>query len=138
MFRRLDAVILFTSNLERAVEFYRDDLGLPLQNATNDTVEFFSSGTKIIIKSVDGKAGAEQVKGKAARPGILLGFTIQNIDELCELLKKKGVRFLKEPREEAFGKHAIILDPDEHMISLAQIKGAVQEEFDLLGAIGTE
>ncbi len=140
MFRRLDAVILFTSNLQHAVEFYRDDLGLPLQNATNDTVEFFSSGTKIIIKSVDGKAGtgAEQVKGKAARSGILLGFTIQNIDELCELLKKKGVRFLKEPREEAFGKHAIILDPDEHMISLAQIKGAVQEEFDLLGAIGTE
>lgn len=140
MFRRLDAVILFTSDLKRAVEFYRDDLGLPLQNATNDTVEFFSSGTKIIIKSVDGKArveaGVEHVK--TARPGILLGFTIQNIDELCELLKKKGVRFLKEPREEAFGKHAIILDPDEHMISLAQIKGAVQEEFDLLGAIGTE
>ncbi len=140
MFRRLDAVILFTSDLEHAVRFYRDDLGLPLQNTTKDTAEFFSSGTKIIIRRVDGKAGAkaEQVKGKVARPGILLGFTIQNLDELCELLKKKGVRFLKEPREETFGKHTIILDPDEHMISLAQIKGAVQEEFDLLGAIGTE
>ncbi len=133
-------MILFTSDIKRAVEFYRDDLGLPLQNATKDTAEFFSSGTKIVIKSY---SEAEQVKGEATttaptRSGILIGFTIQNIDELCELLKKKGVRFLKEPRNEAFGRHAIILDPDGHMISLAQIKGTVQEEFDLLGAIGTE
>ncbi|MEM3092375.1 MAG: VOC family protein, partial [Candidatus Nitrosocaldus sp.] len=122
-----------------AVEFYRDDLGLPLQNTTRDTAEFFASGTRIVIK---GNSKVEQGTTTATtstpRPGILLGFTIQNIDELCELLKKKGVRFLKEPRDEAFGRHAIILDPDGHMISLAQIKGAVQEEFDLLGAIGTE
>ncbi|MEM1941694.1 MAG: VOC family protein [Candidatus Nitrosocaldus sp.] len=139
MFRRLDAVILFTSDIKRAVEFYRDDLGLPLQNATKDTAEFFASGTRIVIK---GNSKVEQGTTNAAtatpRPGILLGFTIQSIDELCELLKKKGVRFLKEPRDEAFGRHAIILDPDDHMISLAQIKGVVQEEFDLLGAIGTE
>ncbi|MEM4145798.1 MAG: VOC family protein [Candidatus Nitrosocaldus sp.] len=140
MFGRLDAVILFTNDLERAVEFYRDDLGLPLQNTTRDTAEFFASGTRIVIK---GNSKVEQGTTTTAttstpRPGILLGFTIQNIDELCELLKKKGVRFLKEPRDEAFGRHAIILDPDGHMISLAQIKGAVQEEFDLLGAIGTE
>ncbi|MEM4357420.1 MAG: VOC family protein [Candidatus Nitrosocaldus sp.] len=145
MFGRLDAVILFTNDLERAVEFYRDDLGLPLQNTTRDTAEFFASGTRIVIK---GNSKVEQGTTTATatttattstpRPGILLGFTIQNIDELCELLKKKGVRFLKEPRDEAFGRHAIILDPDGHMISLAQIKGAVQEEFDLLGAIGTE
>lgn len=139
MFRRLDAVILFTSDIKRAVEFYRDDLGLPLHSATEDTIEFFSSGTRIVIKSnskVEGRATTTTTT--TARPGILLGFTIQNIDELCELLKKKGVRFMKEPRDEAFGRHAIILDPDDHMISLAQIKGAVQEEFDLLGAIGTE
>ncbi|MEM4611570.1 MAG: VOC family protein, partial [Candidatus Nitrosocaldus sp.] len=101
MFGRLDAVILFTNDLERAVEFYRDDLGLPLQNTTRDTAEFFASGTRIVIK---GNSKVEQGSTTAAtttattstpRPGILLGFTIQNIDELCELLKKKGVRFLK-------------------------------------------
>ncbi|MEM2162421.1 MAG: VOC family protein [Candidatus Nitrosocaldus sp.] len=142
MFGRLDAVILFTNDLERAVEFYRDDLGLPLQNTTRDTAEFFASGTRIVIKGnskvEQGTTTATTTATSTPRPGILLGFTIQNIDELCELLKKKGVRFLKEPRDEAFGRHAIILDPDGHMISLAQIKGAVQEEFDLLGAIGTE
>lgn len=131
---------LFTKDIRRAVEFYRDDLGLPLQSLTQDTAEFFSSGTRMIIRVDD----REQTGSKATaaitaiRPGILLGFTVQNIDELCELLKKKGVKFLKEPRDEAFGRHAIILDPDDHMISLAQLKGVVQEEFDLLGAIGTE
>ncbi|MCS6768779.1 MAG: VOC family protein [Candidatus Nitrosocaldus sp.] len=138
MFRKLDAVILFTRDLKRAISFYKDDLGLPLHSATNDTAEFFTSGTRIVIRSIDGKAEQEEEAGKATRPGILVGFTVQSIDELCELLKKKGVRFLKEPREEAFGKHAIILDPDGHMISLAELKGATQEEFDLLGAIGTE
>jgi len=55
-------------------------------------------------------------------------------------LEKRGknVKFFKEPKEESFGKHAIIEDPDGHLISIAEIKSAPTEGFDLMGLIGAE
>jgi hypothetical protein len=41
--------------------------------------------------------------------------------------KKKKVKFHKKVSNEAFGKHAIIEDPDGHLISLAEM--APKEEF---------
>jgi len=133
MFRRLDAVVLFVKDLKRSIDFYVNELGLPLRYSDNNTAELFNDPTRIVLKRKNSSSNDSNVKS-----GILLGFTVHDLYELCEMLKKRGLKFLKEPREESFGKHAIILDPDGHMISLAEIKSAAQEEFDLLGAIGTE
>ena len=47
--------------------------------------------------------------------------------------------FFKEPKSEPFGKHAIILDPDHHLISIAEIQSTKStEEFDLIGFLGAE
>ena len=40
-------------------------------------------------------------------------------------------------KDESFGKHAIIEDPDGHLISLAEIKSKGGEGFDLIGFLGT-
>jgi lactoylglutathione lyase len=128
MFRRLDGVILYVKDLRRSIEFYTDTLGLPLRYSDDNVAELFDAPTRIVLMRGD----------SGEKSGILLGFTVRDLDELCELLKKKGVRFLKEPRTEPFGKHAVAIDPDGHMISLASITSVVQEEFDLLGAIGSE
>jgi hypothetical protein len=38
----------------------------------------------------------------------------------------------KKPTDESFGKHTIIKDPDNHLISLAQIRRKpIEDEFDL-------
>jgi catechol 2,3-dioxygenase-like lactoylglutathione lyase family enzyme len=132
MFRRLDAVVLFVKDLKRSIDFYVNELGLPLRYSDDNTAELFNNPTRIVLKRRDSSNDGN------VKSGILLGFTVHDLYELCEMLKKRGLRFLKEPREESFGKHAIILDPDGHMISLAEIKSTAQEEFDLLGAIGTE
>jgi hypothetical protein len=47
------------------------------------------------------------------------------------------VKFLKQPEMESFGSHAIILDPDGYMISIAELTEKA-EEIDLFGALGTE
>jgi lactoylglutathione lyase len=44
----------------------------------------------------------------------------------------------KEPKEEPFGKHTILEDPDGHLISIAQIESKSAEGFDLLGFFGTD
>ncbi len=135
MFRRLDAIVLFVKDLKRSIDFYVNELGLPLRYSDDSTAELFNDPTRIVLKRRDGNSSSRDSNVKS---GILLGFTVHDLYELCEMLKKRGLRFLKEPREESFGKHAIILDPDENMISLAEIKSITQEEFDLLGAIGRE
>ena len=57
---------------------------------------------------------------------------------IARFTQRKNVKFFKEPKEESFGKHAIIEDPDGHLISLAEIKSAPIEGFDLMGLIGAE
>jgi hypothetical protein len=47
-------------------------------------------------------------------------------------------QFFKEPKEEPFGKHTIVKDPNVHLISVAQIESKSAEGFDLLGFIGTD
>ena len=58
---------------------------------------------------------------------MLVGFNISDIESVCSDLKKKKVKFYKKLTEEHFGKHAIIQDPDGHLISLAEI--APHDEF---------
>ena len=59
-------------------------------------------------------------------------------ESIATSLKGKNVKFFKEPKEESFGKHAIIEDPDGHLISIAEIKSVPTEGFDLMGLIGAE
>ncbi|MGA9941190.1 MAG: VOC family protein, partial [Nitrososphaeraceae archaeon] len=71
-------------------------------------------------------------------PSMLVGFMVSDLDAIATTLKKKNVKFFKEPKEESFGKHAIIEDPDGHLISIAEIKSKLSEGFDLIGLIGAE
>jgi lactoylglutathione lyase len=69
---------------------------------------------------------------------ILVGFMVNDLDTIIKCLKEKKVKFFKEPNIEPFGKHAIIEDPDGHLISIAQLEAKHTEGFDLLGFIGAE
>jgi len=134
LFRKIGAVILLVSDMDRSIDFYKNTLGLLLKNSSHDWAEFFKDGTTLALHPMKKKL-KEQT---GSRVGMLVGFMVSNMDETYQNLKKKNVKFVKEPKEEPFGKHAIILDPDGYMISIAQLKGKVVEEIDLFGALGIE
>lgn len=58
---------------------------------------------------------------------ILIGFNISDLESVCNDLNKKKVKFYKNLKNESFGKHAIIEDPEGNLISLAEM--APKEEF---------
>lgn len=120
--------------MQRSIDFYQNVLELPIKNKSPEWVEFFKDGTTIALHPIKKKL-QEQAKSKV---GILIGFMIQDMDKMCDKLKTKNVKFIKEPRSEAFGKHAIVTDPDGYMISLAQLTSRTTEEIDLFGALGIE
>ena len=134
MFRRIGAVILLVSDMQRSIDFYQNILELPLKNKSREWVEFFKDGTTIALHPLKKKP-----QGHAkSKIGILVGFMVHDMDKTCEKLKAKNVKFIKEPKDEVFGKHAIIADPDEYMISIAQLTSKNVEEIDLFGALGIE
>jgi lactoylglutathione lyase len=131
-FRKVGAVILLVSNMEKSIRFYGDILGLPIKTKSKDWTEFFNRDTVLALHPA-------KKKGKMKTgSGMLVGFEVSDLDLTVKKLREKKIKFFKKPKEEPFGKHAIIQDPDGHLVSIAEIKEKAAEGFDLLGLIGQE
>ena len=131
-FKKVGAVILLVSNMEKSVKFYKDTLGLPIKSKSKDWTEFFKNDTVLALHPARKKNG---IKTGSA---MLVGFEVSDLESAVKELKTKGVKFFKKLTEEPFGKHAIIKDPDGHLISIAEIKSKSTEGFDLIGFFGAE
>ncbi|TLY04511.1 MAG: glyoxalase/bleomycin resistance/dioxygenase family protein [Thaumarchaeota archaeon] len=118
--------------MEKSIRFYRDTLGIPIKIKSKAWTEFFNKDTVLALHPAKKKS-----KMKTGS-GMLVGFEVSDLDSTVKKLKEKKVKFFKKPKEEPFGKHAIIEDPDGHLVSIAEIKEKSAEGFDLLGLIGQE
>lgn len=114
MFSRIGAVILLVSDMKRSVKFYRDTLGMEMKEKSKDWTEFSTRGTVLALHP-------SRKKRFSKSKTMLVGFSVSDFDDVCNGLKKKRVKFYKKPRQEPFGKHAIIQDPDGHLISIVQM-----------------
>ncbi len=131
-FRKIGAVVLLVTNMKRSINFYKNILGLPIKRQSRDWTEFFNNGTVLALHPAKKK---DKLKSGST---ILIGFMVNDLDYSVKQLKKKKVKFFKQLKKEPFGKHTIILDPDGHLISIAELKEKSAEGFDLLGLIGAE
>jgi catechol 2,3-dioxygenase-like lactoylglutathione lyase family enzyme len=114
MFSRIGAVILLVSDMKRSVKFYRDTLGMEMKEKSKDWTEFSMRGTVLALHP-------SRKKRFSKSKTMLVGFSVSDFDDVCDSLKKKKVKFYKKPKQEPFGKHAIIQDPDGHLISIVQM-----------------
>jgi catechol 2,3-dioxygenase-like lactoylglutathione lyase family enzyme len=121
MFNRISAVILLVSNMKKSIEFYKDVLGMEVKQQAEDWVEFSKQGTVLALHPTKKK------KKLTKNINMLIGFNVSELESVCSNLEKKKVKFHKKMTNEVFGKHAIIEDPDGHLISLAEM--VPKEEF---------
>ncbi len=133
-FRKLGAVILLVSDMKTSVKFYSEVLNIPIKKQSEEWTEFFEKETVLALHPAKHK---ERLK---SGQHILIGFSANDFDNTIKKLEDKKVTFFKKPREEGFGKHAIIEDPDGHLISIVKLKENPQDPdgFDFLGLIGAE
>lgn len=132
-FGKIGAVILLVSDMETSTRFYRNVLNLPIKTQSKDWTEFFNRETVLALHPAHKAQQQSIAQGK-----VLVGFMVSDLEAEVEQLQKKNVKFFKRLKEEPFGKHAIIEDPDGHLISLAEIKSKGDEGFDLIGFFGAE
>jgi catechol 2,3-dioxygenase-like lactoylglutathione lyase family enzyme len=131
-FRKVGAVILLVSNMEKSIKFYSETLELPIKTSSKDWTEFFNNDTVLALHPAPKKKTILRTGS-----GTLVGFEVTDLDSTVKKLKERRVKFFKRPKEEPFGKHAIVQDPDGHLISIAEINEK-SLGFDLLGFIGAE
>lgn len=109
--------------MNRSTKFYRDTLKMELKEKSKDWIEFSKRGTVIALHP-------SKKKRFKKNNSMLIGFSVSDFDDVCNGLKKKKVKFYKKPKQEPFGKHAIIQDPDGHLISIMQMP---QEDTQQVG-----
>jgi lactoylglutathione lyase len=131
-FGKLGAIILLVSDMDNSTRFYRDVLNLPIKSQSKDWIEFFNRETVLALHP------ARKARQPSLQGNVLVGFMVSDLEAEVELLQRKNVKFFKRLKDEPFGKHAIIEDPDGHLISLAEIKSKGDEGFDLIGFFGTD
>lgn len=91
---KLAYVIEFVADMDRAVKFYRDVVGLPLKFQSPGWSEFTTGETTLALHPASDKNPAGKID---------LGFNVSDLQKLYVEMQAKGVRFLMPPTKQDFG-----------------------------------
>jgi methylmalonyl-CoA/ethylmalonyl-CoA epimerase len=88
---RIHQISMRTHDVERAVTFYRDTLGLPFLFAAPPRLAFFDcSGVRLMLSTPE--PGFDH-------PGSVVYFAVEDIRQMHDALKSRGVTFRTEPHK---------------------------------------
>ena len=113
MIRSLYSVAIFVTDIERAITFYRDTLGLPLIKQGSFGAEFLETEPHLGVHPAT-HPDARTMVGRHTG----LTFHVPELLHFCGLLHDRGVRFVAEPTRQAWGVMAMIADPDGNILAL--------------------
>ena len=91
---RLRYVIKFVNDMNRAVKFYRDVLGLQLKFESPGWSEFMTGETILALHPASEKNPAGRVE---------LGFTVADVEGFYRDMSSKGMLFSMPPTKQDFG-----------------------------------
>ena len=115
-----DYFIVYVSNMQRSVAFYRDVLGLPLKFSSPGWSEFNTGATTVALHTT----GDEKLPPHQGRPPAgqaHLGFVVDDLQAVYEALKAQDVFFSLPPQKQVTGRTlAVLHDPDGLGITLQQ------------------
>lgn len=121
--KQLDYVIIYVSDMQRSVAFYRDTLGLTLKFTSPGWTEFVTGATTIALHVV-GSQGEEAMPRESLPPAgqAQIGFLVDDLEATYEALKGlKDVVFSLPPKTQNSGvRLAVLHDPDGLGITLQQ------------------
>lgn len=130
--------VLIVKDKRRAFDFYRDVIGLRL---VADFGDYVTLSCGVTLRSEDswrkmnGFNADSIVYGNAAE----LFFEEEAFDELLARIEASDAACLVPPSEHEWGQRYVrVLDPDGHVVEIAEDMGAVCERFLKMGMSETE
>ena len=113
----LYSIAIFVNDIARAIEFYREKLGLPVIKQGSFGAEFLEGETHISVHP----AVHPEAKSLVGRhTGITL--FVPDLLHFCGELHDRGVRFTTEPTQQSWGIMAMVADPDGNVLALWEDK----------------
>lgn len=127
MVRDIIASVLFVRDLDRCLAFYRDTLGLKMQNRDAHSAAFKMEGIYFLLLDPSAAAsliGSEEGELKIkieGGPRGLLAAKVEDVDVAYEELSAKGVTFLRLPTDQSWGlRTAHFADPEGNIWEINQ------------------
>jgi lactoylglutathione lyase len=122
-----DYLILIVEDLDRALGFYVDVLGLRLGHRSGDYAQLDTGATRLALytRSAMAKTLGMSLDPPATNaPGFEVGFKVTNVDAAFNELIARGAQPVVSPTDRFWGQRtAYVRDPDGHLIELAQDLG---------------
>jgi len=111
--------MIYSQNVERGIQFYRDMLGFKL-------IEDFRHEGKSVYARLRAPGGDGTIALHQAAPGtsvasdgVRLYLEIRELDDFCRKLQQKGFYITQLPKMMPWGwRHAYLNDPDGHELSI--------------------
>ena len=113
--KKVGNVILAVTDIDKSIEFYHELIGLPIKNQRRSWVDLGTTGALLSLHPASLTA---QHIGSSVENGITIGFLVGDVKSAVEELKAKGVRIHRDIVKKDAGLNAVILDPDDYLISL--------------------
>ena len=113
--KKVGNVILAVKDLDKSIKFYHEIIGLPIKRQRRSWVDLGTSGALLSLHPASLTA---QHIGSSIENGITIGFLVGDVTSSIEELKSKGVKIYRDVIDRDAGKNAVILDPDDYLISL--------------------
>ena len=119
-----DYLILIVEDLDRALGFYVDLLGLRLGHRSGDYAQLDTGTTRLALYTRSAMAktlGMALDPPAPSAPGFEVGFKVADVDAAFAELVARGAPPVAPPTDRFWGQRtAYIRDPDGHLVELAQ------------------
>jgi lactoylglutathione lyase len=113
--KKVGNVILAVKDIDKSIQFYHEIIGLPIKNQRRSWVDLGTTGALLSLHPASLTA---QHIGSSVENGITIGFLVGDVKSAVEELKAKGIRIHRDIVKKDAGINAVILDPDDYLISL--------------------
>ena len=111
MILRVHNAHLFVNQMDRAIVFYRDTLGLPMRYESPYWAEFDLDGFLLGLQY----SGDDSPRTNG---GAVIDFEVREIEPMIDRLKAAGVEFVAEILDQPFGKIAKFRDSEGNLLGL--------------------
>lgn len=121
MIRKVNAVVLFVQDLERAKAFYHETLGLEVVFSDDVSFAFHLEGQDFALVKRSTGMGMLNEEAFSAQGGcqVMLCVDVEDVDGLYTALTAKGVNFIKPPISQHWGwRTAYFADPEGNIWEL--------------------
>lgn len=118
---KLHYAIIFVSDMNRSIEFYRDTVRLPLKFESPEWTEFDTGPIGLALHLAEPAPSAISME-KPIAGMCQLGIQVEDLDGFHENLVAKGVPCLRPPVEEFGVRMARYPDPDGLRFTVAESK----------------